>query len=166
MKAFCCLIFVWFYCLCFSGLKDHINQVMASARTRISYPEITYCSISSAFRSKAINKSQEAILAFNSYSEITKFLNIEFNSNQNNFDTNERRKWYTIAHSLECGESLVRNPNGYIDLRFGQLRIAIFCADTLLESELKTTSIMTNSSDNNMWIEIKSNLFFEDIVWQ
>lgn len=119
-------------------IKDHISEVMASARRRISYPDITYCSIPSKLRIKAINKSKEAIESFDSYFEITKFLNSEFNSDCNH-------KWYAIAHAIQCGESIVVNENGYIDLRFGRLRIALFSAGSVA-SPLTTT---INSTANN-----------------
>jgi hypothetical protein len=100
-----------------------MSQVMASARRKISYPEIIYCSIPSTIRIKAIDKSKEAIQSFDSYSQISRFLNSEFNGDCN-------LKWYAIAHAINCGESIVVNENGYIDLRFGQLRIALFSAGT------------------------------------
>jgi len=115
---------------------------MASARRRISYPEITYCSIPSTLRMKAINKSREAIQSFDSYLEISRFLNSEFNKESDH-------KWYAIAHAIHCGESMVVNENGYIDLRFGQLRIAIFSAGSKMSS-LTTATIIMNSTNNNL----------------
>ncbi|CAG2164436.1 unnamed protein product [Oppiella nova] len=107
-------------------LSDHISEVLSSARNRICYPEITYCSVSSTQRLKAINKSKEAILTYDSYEQITHFLSQQFNTSSSGDTTGH--KWHTIAQSVHCGEALIATENGWIDLRFGQLRIAIFRA--------------------------------------
>ncbi|CAG2113488.1 unnamed protein product [Medioppia subpectinata] len=108
--------------------SDHINQVLASARQRLRHPEITYCSLASGLRAKAVDTCREAITTYDTYGEIAAFMSRQFNDcHTSSAADNGPNKWYTMAQAVRCGAALITSDRGWIDMRFGQLRIAVFC---------------------------------------
>jgi len=104
-----------------------MNSVIESAKKDINNPEIEIATVSSLLRSRAVEKTKEAIIRNNSYATISRFLAENFNRGSG------QKRWHVITYARKCGESSLWSDD-YICISFGQLRVEIFSVGSITSS--------------------------------